>query len=209
MRKRLLVLLTVAALAAAGCGLPGHSRSHQQIGPGAARLRAAFNASAADTRILALVSPTCGTCLLGATTIEHDVFAKISSTRLRGFIVWVPKLGAHQHNVAGATPTVPDPRATHYWDGTGYLVRAYPPVLGLDADAWDIYLIYPPGVHWTGTTPPKPTYWMQQLTHTSEPGGNGAWLNGRTFAAHVRTALKTQYPGRLTQTAGSAALTVR
>jgi hypothetical protein len=55
-------------------------------------------------------------------------------------------------------------------------------------------LIYPPGVQWTGTVPPKPAYWMQQLTHDSEPDGNGAWLNGPTFAAHVRTALKER-PG--------------
>ncbi|MEP7026119.1 MAG: hypothetical protein ABJB47_20420 [Actinomycetota bacterium] len=194
MRRRLLVLLTLAALTAAGCGLPGHNRSHQQTGTGAASLRAAFNASAADTRVLALVSPTCGTCLLGAATMEKDVFARISSTRLRGFIVWVPKLGAHQNDVTAATPTVPDPRATHYWDSTGYLVHAYPAVLGLGEDAWDIYLIYPPGVQWTGTAPPKPSYWMQQLTHASEPGGGGAWLNGRIFAEQVRTALKTEHP---------------
>jgi DNA-binding PadR family transcriptional regulator len=50
---------------------------------------------------------------------ENDVFAKISSAKLHGFIVWVPKLGAHQPDVAGATPTVPDPRAAHYRDGTG------------------------------------------------------------------------------------------
>jgi hypothetical protein len=194
MRRRLLVLLTLAALIVAGCGIPGHSRSHQQIGAGAARLRAAFNAATADTRVLALVSPTCGTCLLGATTMEKDVFATISSTRLRGFIVWVPKLGAHQNDVAAATPTVPDPRAAHYWDGSGYLVHTYPAVLGLGEDAWDVYLIYPPGVQWTGTAPPRPSYWMQQLTHASEPGGGAAWLNGRTFAQHVRTALKSGYP---------------
>jgi hypothetical protein len=192
--RRLLVLLTLAALTTAGCGLPGHSRSHQQAGARAATLRAAFNASAADTRVLALVSPTCGTCLLGATVLQHDVFAKISSAQLRGFIVWVPKLGAQQHNVAGATPTVPDPRATHYWDGAGYLVHAYPAVLGLDTDAWDVYLLYPPGVRWTGSAPPRPAYWMQQLTHASEPDDTGAWLNGRTFAAHVRATLKTEHP---------------
>ena len=193
MRRRLLILITLAALIAAGCGIPGHSRSHQQTGAGAASLRAAFNASAADTRVLALVSPTCGTCLLGASTMEKDVFARISSTRLRGFIVWVPKLGAHQNDVAAATPTVPDPRATHYWDGSGYLVHAYPAVLGLgEQDAWDIYLIYPPGVQWTGAAPPRPSYWMQQLTHASEPGGGG-WLNGRIFAQHVRAALKSEH----------------
>lgn len=190
MRRRLLALVFVVAVALAGCGLAGHPRNHQQIGPGAARLRAAFNAYAADTRVLALLSPTCGTCLLGATTMEKDVFATIGSGRLRGFIVWVPKLGARQHDVTEATATVPDPRATHFWDGAGYLVRAYPGVLGLNQDAWDVYLIYAPGVRWTGPAPPAPTYWMQQLTRASVAGSDGAWLNGRTFAGHVRAALR-------------------
>jgi ATP-dependent Clp protease ATP-binding subunit ClpA len=42
--------------------------------------------------------------------------------------------------------------------------------------------------------PPRPAYWMQQLTRASEPDGAGAWLNGRTFAAHVRGTLKTEHP---------------
>jgi hypothetical protein len=196
--RRLLVLLTLAAVTVTGCGLPGHSRSHQQIGTDAARLRAAFNASAADTRVLALVSPTCGTCLLGATTMENDVFAKISSTRLRGFIVWVPKLGAHQDDVAGGDPHRPRPPRYPVL-GWHRLPRPHlPAILGLREDAWDVYLVYPPGVQWTGTAPPKPSYWMQQLTHASQPDGDGAWLNGRTFAQHVRTTLKTKHP-RLTQ----------
>jgi len=191
MRRRPLVLLTLAALIVAGCGIPGHSRSHQQIGADAARLRAAFNASVVDTRVLALVSPTCGTCLLGATTIEKDVFATISSTRLRGFIVWVPKLGAHQNDVAAR----PRPSRTPAPPTTGMAAATSstptPAVLDLGEDAWDVYLIYPPGVQWTGSAPPRPSYWMQQLTHASEAGGSGAWLNGGLFAQHVRAALKT------------------
>jgi hypothetical protein len=35
---------------------------------------------------------------------------------------------------------------------------------------------------------------MQQLTHASVAGSDGAWLNGRTFADHVRAALKTTDP---------------
>jgi hypothetical protein len=30
--------------------------------------------------------------------------------------------------------------------------------------AWDVYLVYAPGVRWEGDTPPTPTFWMHQLT---------------------------------------------
>jgi hypothetical protein len=155
--RRLLVLLTLAALTVTGCGLPGHNRSHQQIGTDAARLRAAFNASAADTRVLALVSPTCGTCLLGATTMENDVFAKISSTRLRGFIVWVPKLGAHQDDVAGGDPHRPRPPRYPVL-GWHRLPRPHPPaILGLGEDAWDVYLLTAlPPASWVRRRPLRP-----------------------------------------------------
>ena len=29
--------------------------------------------------------------------------------------------------------------------------------------AWDVYLVYKPGVKWEGPRPPRPTFWMHQL----------------------------------------------
>lgn len=55
----------------------------------------------------------------------------------------------------------------HYWDGEKVLSKAYRPLLGLDEDAWDVYLLYPKDAEW-GDTPPKPVYWQEQLGISEE-----------------------------------------
>jgi hypothetical protein len=165
-------------------GIPGQTRPHQTVGAQAQTLREAFNADAGKVRILALVSPTCGACLRGATDIQ-DVFGEIGDARLRGYIVWVPKLDGQERNVPEATHTVADPRAGHYWDGNGYLLHAYDRTLGLGQDAWDVYLLYGPETRWDSSDPPAPAYWMNQLG-----GANGPTLDSQTFADHARALLR-------------------
>jgi hypothetical protein len=29
--------------------------------------------------------------------------------------------------------------------------------------AWDVYLVYEPGIEWNGSAPPEPTFFMHQL----------------------------------------------
>jgi hypothetical protein len=165
-------------------GIPGHTRPHQTVGAQAETLRGAFNADAGTVRIVALVSPTCGACLRGATDIQA-VFGDIGDSRLRGYIVWVPKLDGQENNVPEATHTVADPRAGHYWDANGYLVHAYDRTLDLGQDAWDIYLLYGPEARWDGADPPAPAYWMNQLG-----GTEGPTLDSQTFADHGRALLR-------------------
>jgi hypothetical protein len=165
-------------------GIPGQTRPHQTVGAEAQKLREAFNADLGKVRILALVSPTCGACLRGATDIQA-VFGEIGDTRMRGYIVWVPKLDGQESNVPEATHTVADPRASHYWDGNGYLLHAYDRTLDLGQDAWDVYLLYGPGARWDSSDPPEPAYWMNQLG-----GANGPTLDSQTFADHAGALLR-------------------
>jgi len=160
--RRLLVPLAVL-LAIAGCALPGPARPHTTLGAQASPLRTDFNDDEGKVRLVLLVSPTCGTCLRGAADIQQRVLAVQHDRRLRAYVVWVPKRGAREGNVAEATPTVPDERARHYWDSTGYLVHAYNRVLNLGQDAWDVYLLYGPQTRWDATDPPVPSFWMDQL----------------------------------------------
>jgi hypothetical protein len=164
--------------------IPGQTRPHQATGTQAQALREAFNADVGKVRIVALVSPTCGACLRGAADLQHDVFATISDPRLRGYIVWVPKLDGQEINVPEATHTVGDPRAGHYWDADSYLVHAYDPILHLRQDAWDVYLLYGPDAHWDDSTPPQPVYWMHQLSDV-----DGPTLDAHAFADHTRALL--------------------
>ena len=87
-----------------------------------------------------------------------------------------------------ATRVVPDARALHYWDGTGVTMRQWRQVLGVNEDAWDVYLLYDRSAKWTGDLPPKPRFWMHQLGGFSEQ----KYLDPDVFAAQTNAVLKSQ-----------------
>lgn len=103
-------------------------------------------------------------------------------------MVWVPKKGASEEDVGVATRVVPDARALHYWDGTGVTMRQVRQVVGIDEDAWDIYLLYDRSAKWAGDLPPKPRFWMHQLGGLSEQN----YLDPDVFAARANVALETK-----------------
>jgi hypothetical protein len=93
---------------------------------------------------------------------------------LRAYVVWVPKLGAQEKDVADATRFFPDGRGRHYWDEGGRLMQAFSKRLALGGDAWDIYAVYGPSARWDEIEPPSPDYWMHQLGPTvSAPAFDG------------------------------------
>ena len=81
--------------------------------------------------------------------------------------------------------TFPDPRARHFWDAGGWTIANFKPTLGIQVDAWDLYLLYGPDARWDGETPPVPDFWMHQLWGVD----NGPELDAGLFAARVRRAL--------------------
>jgi hypothetical protein len=64
--------------------------------------------------------------------------------------------------VGRATKNLDDPRVLHWWDGDNILSQAFAPVLGIEGEAWDVYLLYDKDTTW-GDTPPKPVFWQEQL----------------------------------------------
>jgi len=104
--------------------------------------------------------------------------------------VWVPKRAAREDDVPVATRFVSDTRATHYWDSAGVLVGAYRRVLGLDEDAWDVYMLYGPDARWDGVLPPAPEFWMHQLGSPPRSGVKAPYLDAEIFAAHSDTLLR-------------------
>ena len=67
--------------------------------------------------------------------------------------------------------------------------------LGLSQAAWDVYLIYPPGVTWppgvawNGDAPPKPAYWMHQLPERYGVG-DAPRLDPEKFHTEVKRELQ-------------------
>lgn len=66
------------------------------------------------------------------------------------------------------TGEFPDPRVRYYWDGDKVAGRSYGEMLGIDRDAWDVYLVYPSTAMWPDSAPPEPAYWMHQLNGLAE-----------------------------------------
>jgi hypothetical protein len=98
-------------------------------------------------------------------------------------VVWVPKLGGTEADVAEATRFFSDPRSRHYWDEGGHLMQALSRRLALQRDAWDIYAIYGPKPRWDGVDPPPPDFWMHQLGPTvSAPAFDGATFRTEALA---------------------------
>ena len=99
----------------------------------------------------------------------------------------MPKRFANEGHVGPATATASDPRIAHFWDPKGLELTLFRGPLNMTSDVWDVYLLYPPGVRWEGSTPPAPTYWMHQLEalqSSSIPP-----LDGAAFATHARELL--------------------
>ncbi len=100
--------------------------------------------------------------------------------------MWEPILRTDDERGARkATTILPDERVRHYWVDGQDVGKMFEPALGLKETAWDVYLVYPPGVEWNGSTPPKPAYYMHQLH--SLPAARR--LNPATLAVKVRKAL--------------------
>jgi hypothetical protein len=114
------------------------------------------------------------------------VLSRIASKKLTAFIVWVPQLFGTQPDAVRASRLIDDPRTLHYWDGSDVTGVEFGRVLPTPQAAWDVYLLYPTGIRWTGALPPKPTYWMQQLGL-----GNAPYLDASTLAGHIRALLES------------------
>ena len=93
--------------------------------------------------------------------------------------------------VGRATKSLDEPRVMHWWDGDNVLSKQYAPVLGIDGEAWDVYLLYGKDAVW-GDTPPKPAYWQEQLGISDETQLNREKLTAEANCDFPRRRLKVQ-----------------
>ncbi len=119
--------------------------------------------------------------------MHEAVFQGITSGKLKAYAVWEPIL--RTDNLRGArkaTTILPDDRVRHYWIDGQQVAEAFKPALGLREEvAWDVYLVYPAGVEWKASRPPKPSYYMHQLHELP----SARRLNATVLAAQIRTAI--------------------
>ncbi len=126
-------------------------------------VRKEFNASSQKVRVVALLSLTCPDCQSGLGVVGRAL-KKFPSPQLKAILVWESMRDGDNASSATQQPeTVQDIRISQGWDGGHNLGKLFGQTLDLHQIAWDVYLVYKPGVKWEGLQPPRPTFWMHQL----------------------------------------------
>ena len=122
-----------------------------------------FNASSQKVRVVALLSLTCPDCQSGLGVVGR-VLKKFPSPQLKAILVWESmRDGDNASSATQQAETVQDIRISQGWDGGHNLGKLFGQTLDLHQIAWDVYLVYEPGIKWEGPQPPRPTFWMHQL----------------------------------------------
>lgn len=129
-------------------------------------MREEFNATSDKVRIVALLSPTCPGCEAGHAVVAR-LLKKFGSPKLQAILIWEPMLqGDSPVTAARQAAAVQDPRIFQGWNESKNLGQLFGGTLGMhgsDSVAWDVYLLYKPGIKWEGQQPPPPTFYMHQL----------------------------------------------
>lgn len=122
-----------------------------------------FNQARDSVRVLTIFSPICLVCQYGQAVVR-ELFKEIDAKTLKGFSVWLPIMNGDTAESAQAeSEIIPDDRVEHSWDPERQVGELFARALKLKGVAWDVYLLYAPGVAWSTDEPPAPTFWMHQL----------------------------------------------
>lgn len=165
------------------CSRLGTEKSYAVVGDTSAAVRTAFNADAGKVRVVMVVSPTCGECLKGASDVSEQIAGIDQGKTVPLYVMWVPRSGGREKDVASASRVIADSAAREYWDGNDLLGVQYKQVLGWRGNAWDVYMVYGPKTQWSGDLPPTPDFFMHQ---TSERGPR---LDAKAFGSKVKQML--------------------
>lgn len=98
--------------------------------------------------------------------MQQQVLESLPDANLAVLTVWEPILTHDDEGAARrAMALVTDERVAQFWAPDLALGHAFAPVLGLSREpAWDVYLVYPPGVRWDEGPPPAPRDFQHQLS---------------------------------------------
>lgn len=126
-------------------------------------LKDRFNQASSSVRVLTIFSSTCLECQYGQAVVR-ELFKEIDTKTLQGFFNMASyHEWGHRGICAGAVGDhTGRSRRAHLGSRTTSW-GAFRRVLKLKGRAWDVYLLYAPGVVWSTDEAPAPTFWMHQL----------------------------------------------
>ncbi|HZS47056.1 MAG TPA: hypothetical protein VFC63_18420 [Blastocatellia bacterium] len=117
----------------------------------------------------------------------QTVLKDIPDNRLRLYVVWLPMFPGDSRSWAQTrSDEFTDGRVSYYWDKDRLSGQQWRTTLGLDKNAWDVYLLYGPESQWDKGIPTA-SFWMHQMSGVTK----APQLNKNEFEAKVRQSLST------------------
>ncbi len=133
------------------------------------QLRTLFDQDAGTPRVIAVLSPTCITCLRGANWLQEELSQRPDAD-VHVYAIWLPVLPSDDR-VEWDNRILVDPRVTHLWDeeqliGRWFADRGY----GDLPVQWDALFMYGPQARWeTSDEPSNLVTWHRPIiAHAAE-----------------------------------------
>lgn len=146
-------------------------------------LRDWFQRQSGSVRLIALLSPSCTSCLEGFAAVQQ-VLKDVSSPKIAAAVVWMSiRPGEKRTSAVSLSSEFIDGRIAYFWDPYRAAGETWQSVLKLNGVAWDVYLVYGPGAIWNepDLDPAPPAYWMHQLKQVPQ----APVLNRQLLEQHV------------------------
>lgn len=155
-----------ASEAAEGAG--AGSGGYAIIDPALQPFRKDFEAGYGRVRLIAIIAPTCGSCLQNARAILDEVLPNLPEGSIDTYFVWSSVLVTDvEPRAVRRVRELDGPGVQHYWDETGRVARAFGRLLQYEGKAYDCFFIYGPDAIWDA-----------ENTMSSEPADFNALLDG-------------------------------
>ena len=100
----------------------------------------------------------------------------------------MPQVEATAEDIPAVAATVTGGNPSHYWEAGGRIGYLYEETLAIDVYAYDVWMIYQPGVRWVGKLPPRPDFWMHNLWNVKDD--QGPRLDSKIFANEIAKYLR-------------------
>ncbi|MGH0002038.1 hypothetical protein ACQU0X_26175 [Pseudovibrio ascidiaceicola] len=183
------LLFSQAAFAAASDNPSGRNTTYMHLDNNLTQLKEQFNKDKGKVRVVAILGPTCGGCLLGMRDVNNALLEKEKDNPdLVTYLVYVPTLGAQEQDISNTKGLITSDRVYEYWDETGEIGKEFQSKLGLDDYIWDAWFVFDSDAQWNQTIPDD-YYWMRRATRGT--ADDGAPLNGNAFAEQVNELLSS------------------
>lgn len=126
-------------------------------------LQTEFNREAANSRVILLLSPTCPTCLQGASAVE-DILKRHPHSQIVVFAVWEPMLPTDWSKPGTSVlQRLSDTRVRQFWDvdhtvasalkATEETGQLHPNCCKRRGVLWDLIAAFPTGTKWSDALP--------------------------------------------------------